>query len=281
MRIVETRIWAGLALLLSALFLAGATGYAEEAPAEAAPAEAAPEEAPPAEEAPPPIAMEGDEARRAILDPMQGQPAPTWTLTDWINTEALTLESVKDKVVLLDFWGVWCGPCRAAVPHLKELHAKYADKGLVILGVHTSTGRENAPAYVTEQEISYPIGFDTTDATVAAYQVDSFPDLYLIDHTGVLRYADLANADFANVENAITQLLDERANALAPAEPAPAEPAPAEPAPAEPAPAEPAPAEPAPAEPAPAEPAPAEPAPAEAAPAEAAPAEEAPAEGGQ
>jgi len=184
----------------------------EAAPAEeAAQAEEAPkEEAPP----PPPVNLEGDENRRKALDPMQGQPAPALSLTNWLNTEGVTLEGLKGQVVLLDFWGVWCGPCRALVPHTKSLHEQYKDKGLTIIGVHTPSAADQAPAYVEEQGIEYIVGFDMESAIIDAYKVDSYPDIYLIDHEGNLRFADVSNSDTANIDNAVVQLLDERRKAL-------------------------------------------------------------------
>lgn len=64
-----------------------------------------------------------------------GQPAPKLNIEDWANGSPLTAEDLKGKVVLLDFWAIWCGPCIATFPHLREWHEHYADKGLVIVGM--------------------------------------------------------------------------------------------------------------------------------------------------
>lgn len=225
-----------------AMFTAALSASAQDAPpAEAPPAEAAP--APEGPPPPPPIALEGDEARRNVLNPMQGQPPPALAITQWINAEGLTLEALKGQVVLLDFWGVWCGPCRAAIPHLVQLHTVYKDRGLVVIGVHTPNAADQAAPYIEANGISYPVAIDGDGATARAYQVDSYPDLYFIDHTGALRYADAANADIANIDTAVHQLLEERRIALGEETPVPTlaealAPPPAEPAPAEAAPAE-------------------------------------------
>ena len=64
-----------------------------------------------------------------------GQDASPLKVESWVNGEPMTESDVKGKVVLLDFWAVWCGPCIATFPHLREWHEKYADQGLVIIGV--------------------------------------------------------------------------------------------------------------------------------------------------
>ena len=94
------------------------------------------------------------------------------------------------------------------MPHVKELQATYADDGLVVVGVHTQNAKEKVDGFVEEQEISYAVAVDAAGArsTVAAMNVDSFPDYYLIDREGNLRYADLSNGE---VDAAIEHLLAE------------------------------------------------------------------------
>ena len=64
-----------------------------------------------------------------------GKPAPVLNIEDWANGDALQADDLKGKVVLLDFWAIWCGPCVATFPHLREWQEHYADKGLVIIGM--------------------------------------------------------------------------------------------------------------------------------------------------
>lgn len=64
-----------------------------------------------------------------------GQKAPELDIEDWANGSPLTADDLKGKVVLLDFWAIWCGPCIATFPHLREWQEKYSDKGLVIIGM--------------------------------------------------------------------------------------------------------------------------------------------------
>lgn len=71
-----------------------------------------------------------------------GQKAPDLDTKDWANGSALTADDLKGKVVLLDFWAIWCGPCIATFPHLREWQEKYSDKGLVIVGMTRYYGYE-------------------------------------------------------------------------------------------------------------------------------------------
>ena len=73
-----------------------------------------------------------EQTQRVQMDELEGQQAPTLQDADF------ELASLKGRVVLIDFWGTWCGPCRALTPELKRLYEKYHDAGLEIVGVHTA-----------------------------------------------------------------------------------------------------------------------------------------------
>ncbi len=94
------------------------------------------------------------------------------------------------------------------MPHLNELFKKYDRKDLVILGIHTTNGAEKMADYVKSSGILYPVAADREKRTVGAFRVDSFPDYYVIDRAGKLRFADLANAE---LDRAIATLVKEKA----------------------------------------------------------------------
>lgn len=100
------------------------------------------------------------------------------------------------------------------MPHLLELAAKHKDRGLVVIGVHTTASGEQMPAFLAEQKITYPVAVDVDNQTTKAFAVDSYPDYYLIDRKGILRVADLANGE---LDRALEALLAEPAAAGAPA----------------------------------------------------------------
>ena len=145
--------------------------------------------------------------QRAALNKMQGKPAPPLMLTNWINSKNLKLDELEGKVVLLEFWATWCPTCIAMIPHHNELAKKYADEGLIFIGICDSDESEKMPALAKKTGIQYPIAVDIGNATSRRYKCDSTPDFYLIDRKGILRWPDIETED---VEKSIQLLLKEK-----------------------------------------------------------------------
>lgn len=142
---------------------------------------------------------------RAAWDPLEGKAAPTLEkLTGWMNTDARSWDDLKGKVVVLDFWGTWCGPCVAQIPKLKALHEKYAKQGLVILGVHSSNGSKAMPAFVQQRGLEYAFAVDSTGALSKSINLKFYPTYFVIGPEGKVR---VAGADGLKLEEIVDELI--------------------------------------------------------------------------
>lgn len=132
----------------------------------------------------------------------------------WINSQPLMISELKGKVVLVDFWTYTCVNCIRTFPFLKTWHAKYADDGLVILGVHAPEFEferklENVQQAVEENGIGWPVALDNDYTTWRAYKNRFWPAKYLIDRDGVIRYTHFGEGAYAETEEEIRKLLEE------------------------------------------------------------------------
>ena len=140
---------------------------------------------------------------------------------EWINSSALSNESLKGKVVLVDFWTFDCINCKHTLPYVKDWAKKYGKDGLVVIGVHTPEyGFEriidNVRDKVKEYGITYPVAIDNNYAIWRNFDNQYWPAHYLIDAKGQVRYTHFGEGSYETQEKMIQQLLEE-AKAGAPA----------------------------------------------------------------
>ena len=144
-----------------------------------------------------------------------GPTAPELTGTQaWINSGPLTIQDLKGKVVLVDFWTYTCVNCIRTFPYLKIWQSKYADDGLVIIGVHSPEFQfehelENVQQAVTDFGISWPVVQDNDFKTWRAYENSYWPAKYLIDKDGIIRYNHFGEGSYQETEKQIRKLLEE------------------------------------------------------------------------
>ncbi len=142
-------------------------------------------------------------------------PAPGLTgITAWINTEPLTMTSLRGKVVLVEFWTFGCINCQHVQPYINAWFERYASAGLVVIGVHTpelSFERDfgNVRDAVAKADIHYPVAFDPTFATWNAYRNGYWPALYLVDRSGRIRHVHIGEGDYDGSEQVIRELLSQ------------------------------------------------------------------------
>ena len=142
-----------------------------------------------------------------------GDQAPDFQgIANWINSDPLTMEELRGKVVLIDFWTYTCVNCIRTMPYLKRWHAKYADKGLIIVGVHSPEFEfEKLTPNVVDRAntfgLTYPIAQDNDFATWRAYSNRAWPAKYLVDKDGVVRYKHFGEGSYNETEQQIRELL--------------------------------------------------------------------------
>ena len=133
---------------------------------------------------------------------------------EWINSAPLTTASLRGKVVLVDFWTFQCINCRNALPHVKELHAKYKDQGLVVIGVHTpELARERVPenvrTAVKDLGVTYPVVIDGDYAIWNSWQNQYWPAAYIVDANGRVRFHHFGEGKYEEQDAVVKQLLAE------------------------------------------------------------------------
>lgn len=121
--------------------------------------------------------------------------------------QRLTWADLVGHPTVLSFWVSWCGHCRAQTPVLVEAYQKYAPLGVAFVGINVQEAAETAQAYVTEQQIPYPIALDGDGAVAGAYQLPGYPTTYFLDAEGRVVARHIGQLAAGDVENYIGQLL--------------------------------------------------------------------------
>ena len=114
-----------------------------------------------------------------------GDRAPAIAVKEWVSNTPVSVESAKGKVLVVEFWATWCGPCKTTIPHLNKLHAKYQDKDVVIVGITREDAAKVKP-FLTTTPVHYHVGLDDGDKTNKAYMegVRGIPHAFVVDKAG-------------------------------------------------------------------------------------------------
>lgn len=145
-----------------------------------------------------------------------GDEAPEWRLAGWTDGKSRKLSDFRGHVVVLDFWGIWCGPCRRALPVMDRLQEKYREQGVVVLSIHNAGPKAPEPQRTVEAlKIVMPVGIDAgksieTSETVARYGVRGFATYIVINRNGTVRF----NSGIVGDESAAGERLKAVARAL-------------------------------------------------------------------
>jgi thiol-disulfide isomerase/thioredoxin len=147
-----------------------------------------------------------DDAERAIVARASERQAtpPELTVAEWLDSEPLKLSDLRGRVVLIDFWYEWCGPCLRAFPTLRDWHKKYKDQGFVVIGLtdlqrtlgDSGKSREEKLEFLRRfragNKLTYPIAIaETPRDNLSEYGVSAFPTAVLIDRRGAVRFISI------------------------------------------------------------------------------------------
>jgi thiol-disulfide isomerase/thioredoxin len=140
--------------------------------------------------------------------------APNFTgISNWFNSAPLNIADLRGKVVLVDFWTYGCVNCVNTLPHVTELYAKYRDRGLVVVGVHTpefpfERSASNVQTALKRHGINYPVAQDNDSQTWNAWHNQYWPAQYIVDQNGKIVYQHDGEGQYEQIDRTIAHLLN-------------------------------------------------------------------------
>ncbi len=130
---------------------------------------------------------EGEKIKQSLV---VGKPFPDFEGKN-LAGKAFSLKDYKGKVVLIDFWATWCGPCVAELPHVKETYSHYKAKGFDVIGISLDRDRAKLEGFIKDEKMGWTQHFDEGGVIASKYGVNSFPTTYLIDGEGKIIASNL------------------------------------------------------------------------------------------
>ena len=152
-------------------------------------------------------------ARPKPVTAPSGEAAPSFTLPD-TSGKSVALASLKGRVVAVNFWATWCGPCREEIPDLAKVYAAHRDGCFEMLGVASESGaRDEVVAAADKFGVNYPVLLDDEGKVGDLFKIEAYPRTFLIDADGRVRKAFQGTVDRDDLEKALAPLLAEAPNA--------------------------------------------------------------------
>ena len=139
--------------------------------------------------------------------PTIGNLAPNFQLQT-LDEQTISLFDLRGKLVLINFWATWCGPCRYEVPFLQQIHDDWSDKELVVLTIDAGENSATVQKFMTEFNLSLTVLMDTDIKVATAYSVTGIPTTFILDKNGIIRYKLVGS--FRNkeaIENELSKII--------------------------------------------------------------------------
>ena len=139
----------------------------------------------------------------------QRKPAPNFSLKD-ADGDAVNLADYRGKVVLVNFWATWCGPCEAEIPWFIEFEKKYKDQGFAVLGVSMDDdGWKSVRPYVASHKINYRVMIGSEVVSQQFGEIESLPTSFVLDRAGRIASNHIGLVDKVDYQNEIVKLLED------------------------------------------------------------------------
>jgi thiol-disulfide isomerase/thioredoxin len=141
-----------------------------------------------------------------------GQAMPSCTVSSIGETTTVTLNQYKGKVLYVDFWASWCGPCVKSFPFLNEMHGQLKDQGLQVIGINLDENADDAKAFLTKIPASFTVVTDASKQCAKDFEVKAMPSSYIVDRKGIVRHIHLGfrPGEANEIKELVGKLLSEK-----------------------------------------------------------------------
>ena len=141
-----------------------------------------------------------------------GEKAPSFSLPNLETGKSMGLSKYKGRVVYLDFWASWCGPCRESLPLLNNLRSELKRKGFEVVAVNLDENTEDAKAFLEQYPVTYPVLLDPEGRIPEKYELPGMPTSFMIDKKGNVAkvHVGFKAADMPQIRKDVIKLLKQR-----------------------------------------------------------------------